>query len=223
MVWLDSAPRAPLSRGATRHARLRPRDYAWSLDGIIDDYVALLSSLGVKTFHLVGAKIGATISLRFAARHPQMVKTLTVLGGLASGQDALGDRAQSWFEHLEQKGVESWARWTMPGRLGAKFPAAGSEWWAKLMGKTPLSSQLGFIPMVPTIDLTADLSRIACPALVIASEGSGLASVADTRSWQARIPRSELLPIAGDSYHVAATEPDRCALATIEFIRRASA
>ena len=177
----------------------------------------------MKTFHLVGAKIGATISLRFAARHPQMVKTLTVLGGLASGQDALGDRAQSWFEHLEQKGVESWARWTMPGRLGAKFPAAGSEWWAKLMGKTPLSSQLGFIPMVPTIDLTADLSRIACPALVIASEGSGLASVADTRAWQARIPRSELLPIAGDSYHVAATEPDRCALATIEFIRRASA
>ena len=89
------------------------------------------------------------------------------------------------------------------------------------MGKTPLSSQLGFIPMVPTIDLAADLPRIACPTLVIASEGSGLASVADTRAWQVRIPRSELLPIAGDSYHVAATEPDRCAQATLAFIRRA--
>jgi hypothetical protein len=29
------------------------------------------------------------------------------------------------------------------------FPAAGTEWWAQLMGRTPLSSQLGFIPMVP--------------------------------------------------------------------------
>ena len=197
-----------------------PRDYSWSLDGIINDYVTLLSGLGVKTFHLVGAKIGATIALRFAARHPEMVKTLTVLGGIASGHDALGDRAQSWFEHLEQKGVESWARWTMPGRLGEKFPAAGAEWWAQLMGKTPLSSQLGFIPMVPCINLAADLPHIQCPTLVVASHGAGLASVADTRVWQEKIPRSELIPLAGDSYHVAATEPDRCAKATVEFIQR---
>ena len=78
-----------------------------------------------------------------------------------------------------------------------------------------------------TYDLAADVvdhaadRKIACPTLVIASEGSGLASVADTRAWQVRIPRSELLPIAGDSYHVAATEPDRCAQATLAFIRRA--
>ena len=211
----------PDMRGFGRSTAM-PRDYSWSLDGIINDYVTLLSGLGVKTFHLVGAKIGATIALRFAARHPEMVKTLTVLGGIASGHDALGDRAQSWFEHLEQKGVESWARWTMPGRLGEKFPAAGAEWWAQLMGKTPLSSQLGFIPMVPCINLAADLPHIQCPTLVVASHGAGLASVADTRVWQEKIPRSELIPLAGDSYHVAATEPDRYAKATVEFIQRSA-
>ena len=74
--------------------------------------------------------------------------------------------------------------------------------------------------MVPCINLAADLPHIQCPTLVVASHGAGLASVADTRVWQEKIPRSELIPLAGDSYHVAATEPDRCAKATVEFIQR---
>jgi hypothetical protein len=36
------------------------------------------------------------------------------------------------------------------------------------------------------------------------------------------IPRSELLVLPGDSYHVAASDPDACARATLEFIRRAA-
>jgi len=41
-----------------------PRDFAWTLDVVIDDYVRLMDALGVDRFHLVGAKIGGTVAMR---------------------------------------------------------------------------------------------------------------------------------------------------------------
>ena len=47
-----------------------PRDFPWTLDIIIDDYIRLMDALGIERFHLVGAKIGGTIAraLPHAAR-----------------------------------------------------------------------------------------------------------------------------------------------------------
>ena len=59
--------------------------------------------------------------------------------------------------------------------------------------------------------------------VVITTEGSGLASVEETRAWQIKIPRSRLLVLPGDSYHVAASDADRCARETLDFITRAGA
>jgi 3-oxoadipate enol-lactonase len=55
---------------------------------------------------------------------------------------------------------------------------------------------------------------------VITTDESGLASVEETRAWQAQIPGSELLVIPDNSYHVAASHADRCAEAVLDFIAR---
>jgi 3-oxoadipate enol-lactonase len=55
---------------------------------------------------------------------------------------------------------------------------------------------------------------------VITTEGSGLATVEATRAWQETILDSELLVLPGDSYHVAASDAERCAEATLAFIQR---
>lgn len=198
-----------------------PRDYPWSLDRIIDDYTTLLDRLRVDRFHLVGAKVGGTVALRFAARHPFRVITLTVLSSPVRGKNSAA-RYLSWLEHLEKHGIESWARMTMSGRLGSAFPPEGVEWWIKLIGRTPLSTQLGFMSAVPGVDITPDLGNIRCPTLVVTTEQNPLYSVDKVREWQSRIPRSELLVLPGDSYHVAATAPDRCAQATADFIGRSA-
>ena len=49
------------------------RDFPWTLDIIIDDFVRLMDALGVERFHLVGAKIGGTVARAFAARRPDRV------------------------------------------------------------------------------------------------------------------------------------------------------
>jgi pimeloyl-ACP methyl ester carboxylesterase len=125
-------------------------------------------------------------------------------------------------EEFERLGVEHWARRTMAGRVGSTFPAEGVEWWIKFMGRTAVSTQIGFMKTIACADIRADLPKIACPTLVITTEGSGLASVEETRAWQQQIPNSSLLVLPGDSYHVAASHAERCAAATLDFIARNS-
>ena len=207
----------PDMRGFGRSTPM-PRDYAWSPDRIADDYVALMDRLGIERFHVVGAKVGGTMALHLAARHSSRVQTLTVLGPPTRGADSAA-RYLSWVDYIEKNGVESWARSTMSGRLGTDFPAEGSEWWIRLMGRTALSTQLGFIAAVPKVDVTADLPNIRCPTLVITTEDNPLYPLEKVQAWQSRIPRSELLTMTGNSYHIAATAPAQCARATLEFSR----
>lgn len=211
----------PDMRGFGRSTPM-PRNHPWSVDRVVDDYIALMDQLGIECFHLVGAKVGGTMALHLAARFPARVSTLTVMGPPIRAQDAAG-RYLSWLEYLEKHGMESWARSTMASRLGEDFPPEGVEWWIKLMGRTPLSTQLGFMSAVPSVDITPDLLNVRCPTLVITTEDSPLYPVAKVREWQSRVPRSELIALPGSSYHVAATAPDRCAQATLDFIRRSRA
>jgi 3-oxoadipate enol-lactonase len=209
----------PDMRGFGRSTAM-PLDYRWSVDRIIGDFLALADQLGLDRFHIGAAKVACPIALRLAARHPDRVHSLAVLGGIVSGEVSVGPRAASWLEHIETKGVESWARWTMPERLGSRCDAEMMEGWTKLMGSTPLSTQLGFIRSVPAIDVRPDLPSIKCPTLVVTTDRSGLGSVEAVRGWQQMIPNSEYMVVPGDSYHVATTHPELCARTMLDFIDR---
>src|SRR5438067_12657886 len=196
-----------------------PRDFPWTLDVLIDDYARLLDSLGVQRFHLVGAKIGGVVARAFAARRPERPMTLTVIGSpppLRKG----AERIPALTEEFETRGVEHWARRTMAGRLGDRFPAEGVEWWIKFMGRTPVSTIVGFNAAINYSDIRADLPKIACPTLVITTDESGFASVEETRAWQQTIRNSELRVMPGNSFHVAASDAERCARATLDFVDR---
>ena len=194
-----------------------PRAFPWSMDLVIDDFVQLMNSLGFARFHLVGAKIGGTIARAFAARRPDRVRTLTVVG---SPEPRRPDGRDKLLKAIEEQGIEARARSGMAARLGPTFPPEAVEWWVKFMGRTQMSSVLGFTGAINFTDISADIPKIRCPLLVITTEGSNLASVEETRAWQRQVPNSELLVLPGDSYHIAATDPDRCAAATLEFIKR---
>src|SRR5438876_1090200 len=118
----------------------------------------------------------------------------------------------AWVEHL--------ARANMANRLGSAFPAEGFDFWCKFMGRTALSTQLGFMGTIACADIRPDIPKIACPTLVVTTEESGLATVDATRAWQEQIAGSELVVLPGNSYHVAATHADQSAAATLEFIGR---
>jgi 3-oxoadipate enol-lactonase len=198
-----------------------PRDFPWTLDLIIDDFCRLMDTLEVERFHVVGAKIGGTIARAFAARRPARVRTLTVVGTPPPSRVGAAERAPALIQAFEREGgVERWAQESMASRLGSTFPPEGVAWWTHFMGRTAASTQISFMPTIACADIGADLPQIACPTLVITTEGSGLASVEETRAWQQRIPDAESLVLPGDSYHVAASHAVQCAQATLAFMAR---
>jgi pimeloyl-ACP methyl ester carboxylesterase len=89
------------------------------------------------------------------------------------------------------------------------------SWWEGFEGRGRVQNV-----MMVLGDALLDVPKIACPTLVITTEGSDLASVDDTCAWQQTIPDSELLVLPGDSYHVAASHAVQCAQATLVFIAR---
>ena len=201
-----------------------PKDFPWTLDVLIDDYVRLLDVLEIDRCHVISAKIGGIIGRAFAARRPDRVRTLTVLGSPpAVREDMNADDAVARVKEMEKQGIEPWARRSMSGRLGSSFPAEGVEWWIKYMSRTAVSTESGFVGTINLSDVSKDVPKIKCPTLVITTEGSGMASVAQTRAWQQQVPNSELLVLPGDSFHVAVTDAGRCVTATLDFIVRYNA
>ena len=197
-----------------------PRDYPWTLDRLIEDLCLLMDNQRIDRFHLVGAKIGGTIARAFAARRPERVKTLTVVGTPPPLRAGAAERVPELIREFEEHGVEHWARQNMGNRLGSAFPPEGFEWWCKFMGRTALSTQLGFMGTIACADIRSDVPKIACPTLVITTEESGLATVEETRAWQQQIRDSELIVLPGNSYHVAATHAEESAKATLDFLQR---
>lgn len=198
-----------------------PRDFAWSFDVLIDDHIRLMDALGIERFHLVAAKWGGTLARVFAARRPERVATLTVIGTPAAARPG-GEVIPKLQAEFEERGLKDWVRRTMGLRLGSKFPREAVEYWIDFMSRTPVSTLIGF-QEINYADISAEVSKIRCPTLVITTEGSGLASIEENRAWQERIPNSRLLVLPGDSYHVALTDPDACAKAMLEFIAASGA
>ncbi len=194
-----------------------PADHPWRFDALVDDVVRVIASLGVAKVHLVGGKIGGTIALAVAARHPALVDRLAVLGAPASLRDMIS-RTPSWRTQIAQEGVLAWVRATNAGRMGSRMTPEQLEWWAQMMGRTAASTLEGFLQMVPGVDVTAEVDRIVAPTLVVTTTGSGLGSVDTVRAWQERIPRSRLVVLENDSYHVAASDPDETAALVRDFL-----
>ena len=86
-----------------------PENYAWSFDTLADDLARVIAATGGAPVHLIGAKIGATVSAHFAATHPALLKTLTLVGLPVKGPKSRAD----WLKYARDNGVRAWARLTM--------------------------------------------------------------------------------------------------------------
>jgi len=194
-----------------------PADHPWRFDRLVADVVALIGHLGVARVHLVGGKIGGTIALAVAARHPELVAKLAVLGGPASLTNMAG-RTPGWRAQIAAEGVPAWVAASNAGRMGTRMSAAALAWWTEMMGRTAASTLEGFLQMVPSVNVTAEVGAIRAPTLVVTTTGSGLGSVEEVRAWQERIAGSRLVVVENDSYHVAASDPDASATLVRDFL-----
>jgi 3-oxoadipate enol-lactonase len=193
-----------------------PADFPWSMQTVVRDLERVIEqSAGAEPVHLVGQKSGAWMAMKLAAVHPRLVRSLTAIGGAVRGGDTT-----RWRADIETEGVARWAAASMPGRFGTMLSPQAIQWWTELTARTALSTMQGYLRWVPSVDIGADVRRIACPTLVIAAEAGGLRSLDETTAWQRTIPRAELVTLPCDGWHVGGARPRDCARLTLDFVRR---
>ena len=216
---------------AAHHVVLRPdlrgfgestsmdSEYPYRFQQLGEDIIRLLDELQLDRVFLVGGKIGGALAMHLAAAHPDRVIAVAAVAAPVSLK-VLAERAPGWRQQIREQGVGAWVRETTEWRLGTSLPPAAVDWWVELMSKTPASTLEAFLKMVPTVDITAEVPHIQCPTVVITTTGSGLQTVDAVKVWQQTIVGSTLEILPGDSYHVAATDPDTCARIVSEFFDR---
>ncbi len=190
-----------------------PESHRWSLDELVSDNLTLLDHLGVQRVHVVASKIACYVALKLAHDAPVRVMSLTLAGPPPPVAELT--RRVPPVDTVRKKGVEGWARENMAARLGPGMPPEALDWWARFMGRTPATTQVGFMQSLSIFDIEDALPPLDKRALVLVPE----ADAGDGDRWRRVMPQAQLVPVRGKSYHVAATDPDFCAAETLRFLR----
>ena len=188
----------------------------FTTEGFVEAAARMIESVGSAPAHVIGAKSGGLVAIELARLKPRLVRTLTL-----ASVPLDPPQPSKWMAHMEAHGVRSWARETMPPRLGSRMPAAGVEWWVDLMGATAIETARAYMRWVSAIDVGATLHEVKCPTLVLTTTTPRRAySRSDIDVYRERLAHAEIKALPGDGYHVGASDPDECARLTREFIGR---
>jgi pimeloyl-ACP methyl ester carboxylesterase len=233
--WWDFAARTRLRdwrilrpdlRGASGTTDRRPVGMReWS-----DDLAALLDGPSVVAGHC----LGANIALNFAARYPRLARALVLiepmppraltgklaflrhfrfvpiaLSWLARGANALG----LYRRRIEPMDLEAWDKAVRAGTADlAKYASPFSD-----LRFTPLGSY--FRALAAVGDPLPELSRIACPVLVLMSKNTSMTDLERSRAELAPLPAAEFVQL--DAEHWIPTEqPEAMCRAIEEWIAR---
>ena len=187
---------------------------AFSTRRFVGHAAGLIGAFGGGSAHVMGAKSGGLVAIELARLHPQCVKSLTL-----ASVPLDPPQPQQWMQHMETHGVKSWARHSMPPRLGSRMPPAGFEWWVELMGSTRIETARAYMHWVSGIDVGATLHEVKCPALVLTTESPHRAySRSDIDVYREKLPQAKIVALPVDGYHVGATDPDECARIALKFL-----
>jgi pimeloyl-ACP methyl ester carboxylesterase len=186
----------------------------FTTESFVEAAARVIVELAGGTAHVIGAKSGGLVAIELARLRPELVKTLTL-----ASTPLDPPQPRDWLQHMEAHGVRSWAKETMPPRLGSSMPPEGAEWWVDLMGRTAIETARAYMRWVSTIDVGATLHEVKCPALVLTTTSPRRAySRSDIDVYRERLPQARIVALPGDGYHVSASSPDACAEATLAFL-----
>ncbi len=176
---------------------------AGTLDECVHDLETVVNSAGLERFALLGASGGAPISIRYAARHPQRVTHLVLLGGFARGARRRGSKSVSIenFEAMLLLLEDGWAqdnpafRQLMTTMFWPGATAEQMDSFNQLQRVScPPKTAVALLRRIADFDATEDMPRVMCPTLVLHSPRDSRVPFEEGRLIAATIPGARLEP-----------------------------
>jgi len=204
-----------------------------TLEGHVDDVVAVLDALGVGAAHVVGTSFGALVGIVMAARRPSRVRSLVAGTATDRYTDAEWATAAPVVDacRAAAEGVGEGGRvmdLLTPVTYSEHFIASAREVLAQrraYVNALPASYFLGhtgILAVLQGLDVRDDAAAVRCPTLVLAAEHDRTFPLERSRALAATIPGA-VLEILPGAPHGAVIEMPLAVLAAVRgFLDRAA-
>ncbi len=183
----------------------------YTIDLLADDVAGLIKEHSAAPVHFVGLSMGGMTAQALAARHPQLLKSITIANAAMHYDDAARAMWAARVKTVLEQGVASIAdgamqRWFTP-EFRADETGGGMRRVAALRERlvnTDAAAYAASCEAVAHIDFRASNKSIQCPALVIAGTRDEATPPAMSEAICKSIPGAQLktLPAA----HLSAVE-----------------
>lgn len=202
-----------------------------NLEAHVMDVIALLDELGVDRVHVAGTSFGGFVALKLAALHPGRVASIAVIAsgeritpGLWEGSAKTREAALA-----AAAGTGDGGR-VLDHVLPATYSPGYLEANAGLLGahrrQTALLPRIwflgiaGILSSLEGLDLTPDLPRIQCPALIMAGEEDRMFPLEHSQALAAGIPGARLAVVPGGSHGMVIERPSEVAKILLDFLHQ---
>lgn len=191
-----------------------PADFTWTLESAAASVGAAIRARTDGPVHLVGHSMGGSVSLTLAAKHPELVATLALVGMVPAPQNEafknllVSQLEQGFFDAATKlKLMNAWY-----GELSAEdmeLLSKGFDTPFRILSASAWAAMTGVEPSVP--------SRVQAPLLVIAGTGDRVRSIEQMAAFVAASPTRTLKAIPDAGHTVHWEQPEECARTLCEF------
>jgi len=198
----------------------------YGMDALYADAACLIETPGLGRVHVVGLSMGGFVAMRLAARRPDLVRSLVLLG--TSAEPELPENRWryrllgvigSWF------GSAIVAGRVMPIMFGKTYlgdPARAAQrdaWRKRLIGNDRIGIARALKGVVERSSIEAELARITVPTLIVVGDEDVAAVPARAERIRDGIPDARLLVIRHAGHSSTIEEPAAVTQAIAEFLR----
>ena len=187
-----------------------------SFEAFVNDLETVADAAAAERFTLLGISQAASVSIAYAARHPERVEKLVLYGGYARGPAQRGDPSQrAQFEAIATIIREGWGKDNPAIRqmyTSMMMPGATSEqmaWFNEIQRSTTSPENAArFREVLNDIDVTDVIGEVKCPALVLHRRGDAVAPFEEGRRVAAMLPDARFVALEGDNHLILEDEPE---------------
>ncbi|MEK9968829.1 MAG: alpha/beta fold hydrolase [Ferrovibrio sp.] len=179
-----------------------------------NDLEAVGSLFDQEPFDLVGFCSGAAIAAAYAARHPQQVRRLILIGSAAVGWRKRGEISRATTEHMVALTREGWAMDNPAFRqifTSLMFPEATQEqskWFNELQRiSAEPETAARLMDSFGDYDVAALLPQIQCPTLVLHNRDDAMVPVELGMQCAAAIPNAQFVTLPSRNHLTLENEP----------------
>ena len=196
-------------------SQVPPVDLELSLARLTQDVRELMDHLGIANAHFICNATGGYLGQHLAATSPERVKSLALFSS-TPGQKFSGSSA--WIEKIERDGLRAFLDAVVGDRLPLDRVDPGyARWYVEETAKNDTPYILRLLRLLATLDLSASLSDIRCPTLVVVP-GARNTPGGPYSVMAAKIPDVTMIYHEGDPQSLCDAFPDRSASEALAFL-----